>query len=105
LDIVIADTRHKYDFPLILWRGFFAQAGLILEGEEGQTIITTPEDYQVFDVTYPEYDLSQTPERLLLKGVVDAYSRKGVEEEKARRYIPNEDSDFEDEEEDKKPEG
>jgi hypothetical protein len=36
---------------------------------------------------------------------VDAYARKGVEEEKARGYMQNEDSDFEDEEEDKEHEG
>jgi hypothetical protein len=76
-----------------------------LDGQQGGTIIRTPEEYQVFDVTYPVYkeDLSQTPE-LLLKGVVDAYVRKGVEEEEAKGCLLDEDSDFEDEEEDKEPE-
>jgi len=107
LDIVIADTRDMYDFSIILGRSFFAQASLIFYGEQGRTIIRTPEEYQIFDVTYPMYkeDLSQTPELLLLKGVVDAYTRKGVEEEEARGYLHNEDSHFEDEEEDKEPEG
>jgi len=31
LDIVIADTRDRYDFPLILRRGLFSQPGLILD--------------------------------------------------------------------------
>jgi len=61
LDIVIADTRDKYDFPIILGRLFFSQTGLILDGEHGHTI-RTPKEYQVFVVIYPEYeeDLSKT---------------------------------------------
>jgi hypothetical protein len=39
LDIVIANTRGRYDFALILGRKFFAQGGLILDGEQGQTTI------------------------------------------------------------------
>jgi len=35
LDIVIADTRGRYDFPLILGRNFFAQRGLLLDGKQG----------------------------------------------------------------------
>lgn len=36
LDIVITDTRDRYDFPLILGRKFFAQGGLVLDGEQGK---------------------------------------------------------------------
>ena len=48
----------------------------------------------MFIVTYPEYDASQTPEWIFIKGVVDDYARKGVEEEEARGYLLDEDSDF-----------
>jgi len=51
LDIVIDDTRDKFDFPIILGRSFFAQTGLILDGEQERTIIKTQEEYQVFVVT------------------------------------------------------
>jgi len=61
----------------------------------------------VFAVTYLEYneDVSQTQEWIFLKGVVDEQARRGVEEEQTRGYLPDEDSDFEDQEEDKEPEG
>jgi len=36
LDIVIANTRGRYDFPLILGRNFFTQGDLILDGEQGK---------------------------------------------------------------------
>jgi len=78
-----------------------------LYGKQGQTIIRTPKEHKMFVVIDHEYEinLSQTPNWLLLKGVVDAYARKGVEEENPRGYLPYEDSDFEDEEEDKEPKG
>jgi len=38
---IIANTRGRYDFPLILGRKFFAQRGLILDGEQGETTIRT----------------------------------------------------------------
>jgi hypothetical protein len=75
---------------MILGRSFFALANLILDGEQGKTIIRTQDEYQVFAVTYPEVyqkNLSQTQEWLFLKGIVD------------------EDSDQEDWEEDMEPEG
>ena len=52
LNIVIADTKGIYEFPLILDRKFFAQGGLLLDGEQGKTTIRTSKLYDVFAVTY-----------------------------------------------------
>lgn len=108
MDIVIADVEYRYDFPVILGRGFFAQSGLIQDAEQGRTIIRTLENYQVFVVTYPGYDIdvSQTPQWLLLKSIVDDYARRGVEEEIATGYMTEEENDSEDDQEEiKEPEG
>lgn len=59
----------------------------------------------MFAVTYPNYDASHTPELIFIKGMVDDYARRGVEEEEARRYLLDKDSDFEEEDEDNEPEG
>jgi len=60
-------------------------------------------------VTYPEYDVdvSQTPEWLLLKRIVDDYAIRGFEEEIAIGHMTEEEYDYEVEEEDeiKEPEG
>jgi len=53
LDIVIANTGGRYNFQLILGRKFFAQGGLILDGEQGETTIGTSRLYNVLAVTYP----------------------------------------------------
>jgi hypothetical protein len=105
LDIVIADTRGRYDFPLIRGRKIFAQGGLILDGEQGETTIRTSRLYDVFAITYPEYDASQTFEWKLIKWVVDDYAQRKLEEEEARGYTSDEDYDFEEEEEIKEPQG
>jgi hypothetical protein len=60
LDIVIADTRGRYEFQLILGRKFFAQGGQLLDGEQRETTIRTSKLYDVFAVTYLDYDASQT---------------------------------------------
>jgi len=55
-------------------------------------------------VTYSEYDASQTLKWRFVKGVVDDFSRRKLEEEEARGYPSEEDYNFEDEEI-KEPEG
>jgi len=62
MDIITTDTGDRYGFPLILARGFFAQSGLIMDAEQGWAIIRILEDYQMFVVVCPEYeiDTSQT---------------------------------------------
>jgi len=52
LDIMIADTRDKYVFPLIIGMRFLAQVGLLLDGEKRETTIRTSRQYDVFAVTY-----------------------------------------------------
>jgi hypothetical protein len=91
LDTVIANTRRRYDFPLILGRTFFAQGGLMLDGEQGKTTIRTSRLYEVFVVTYPENDASQTPEWKLFKKAVDDYAQRKLKEEEARGYPSDED--------------
>jgi len=105
LDIVVADTRGKYEFPLILGRKFFAQVGLLLDVEQGETTIRTSKLYDVFSVTYSEYDASQTFEWRLIKEVVDDFAQRKIEEEEVRGYPSDEDYEFEEEEEIKEPEG
>jgi len=45
--------------------------------------------------------MSETPEWVFLKRIVDDYARRGVEEEIAMGYMTEEESDSEDQEEDK----
>ncbi|AES97709.1 hypothetical protein MTR_5g058690 [Medicago truncatula] len=52
-----------------------------------------------------EYDASQIFEWRLVKGVVDDYARRKIEEEEARGYPSDEDYDFEEDDEIKEPEG
>ena len=49
----------------------------------------------MFAVTYSKYDASQTFEWRLIKGAVDYYTQRKIEEEEARGYPSDEDYDFE----------
>jgi len=83
----------------------FAQGGLLLDSEQVETTIITSKQYDVFFVTYSEYGASQTFDWRLVKGVVDDYARREIEEEEARGYPSDEDYDIEEEEKIKEPEG
>lgn len=92
-------------FPLILDRFFFAQGGMLLDGKPGETTIRTSKLYDVFALTYLEYDASQTFKWKLIKGAVDDYAQRKLEAEEARGYPSDEDYNFEEVEEIKEPEG
>jgi len=98
------------EYPLIIGRTFFTVANLILDGEQGKTIVRTQDEYKSFKVTYHEMEdyyeqINQSPEWLFIKGVIDAYAKRKVVEEEARENLTAEDCDQVEWYEDKEPEG